>query len=564
MMKYIFRVLFPVFVFSLILCPLLPASPEFDPRKDVLLTVLKERQEKDRLFLTINFSLPEKIHITRNELFYFKLNPGTGSITKVRLPDPEKWEKDEIFRGQFSVDLELLIKKNFRRFVLLLSYQCCNERTKVCYLPSSRELALVVQPEDGKAWLSFSDRLRNSLKTDPVLAFLLVFLAGILASLTPCVYPVIPVIIGYIGGQSREGGFRGLVLSLFLVLGLSLVYSVLGLVAAASGSVFGSLTQTPGVTVFIGLVFTAMALSLFGLYDIRLPSFLAGKLRPGKGKKYSGAFLVGMLTGLVAAPCVGPVLISLLAWISQTKNLVMGFWLLFTFTWGMGLLFILLGTFAGLVRSLPRSGYWMVLVKYFFGLLLLSAAFSYFIPVLNISVLHFFLSLLFLLMAFPVLNRSGLSHQGLKRAFRMILCLAALLFFLSGSFSAFQRITHGKRTAIPVFRFRAEGNDLEAFRLARSENKPVLMDFYADWCSECREMDAETFSRPDVQALLKDYITIRIDLTRQNSPARKISEKYRVLSLPTIILFDPAGNETKRLFGYYAPDNFVQDLKKIK
>jgi thiol:disulfide interchange protein len=215
--------------------------------------------------------------------------------------------------------------------------------------------------------------LNQELEKKSLLLFALVFLLGFLTSLTPCVYPVIPIVMGYIGTRSGKKKLKGFYLSIFFVLGLAFVYSVLGVVAATTGSMMGVSFQNPIVVIIIAAVFIVMGLSLAGLFVIPVPSSISSKVQSGGGKsEVIGAAAIGGVAGIIAAPCVGPVLIALLSWISQTGNVFLGFLLTFIFSLGMGIIFLLVGTFSGVVSSLPKGGRWMDYVKYFFAVVLLA------------------------------------------------------------------------------------------------------------------------------------------------------------------------------------------------
>ena len=205
-------------------------------------------------------------------------------------------------------------------------------------------------------------------------AYLVSFLGGIGASLTPCIYPIIPLLVGVIGVSGAESRTRGFLFSSAFVLGMALTYSLLGVAAAFTGRIFGQLTAHPLSSLIVGNIYLFFALSMLGLFEVRLPGSW-GEPRPGRTNHRLGAvFLMGASSGFVAAPCTVPVLGVLLAFVAQTRNLFFGFSLLFVFALGLGLLLIVAGTFTGLVASLPKSGPWLVRVKQGFGLLLLLAA----------------------------------------------------------------------------------------------------------------------------------------------------------------------------------------------
>jgi thiol:disulfide interchange protein DsbD len=219
-----------------------------------------------------------------------------------------------------------------------------------------------------KEWgFLLSEALKSSLETGSILAIFIVFAAGVLTSLTPCVYPMIPVTVTYIGGSSVGSKRKGFVLSLFFVLGLSIIYSSLGAFSALTGKMFGDFTQNFWVYVIVANIIILFGLSMLGVFTIRLPSFLTGIGKAGRGGGYIGALLMGMAAGFIAAPCTAPVLGVLLVLVGQKQNVLYGAFLLLVFSLGLGLLFLLLGTFSGMLASMPKAGRWMDRVKIGFG-----------------------------------------------------------------------------------------------------------------------------------------------------------------------------------------------------
>ena len=220
-----------------------------------------------------------------------------------------------------------------------------------------------------KEWSFFlSESLKANLESGSLLAIAIVFAAGILTSLTPCVYPMIPVTVTYIGGASVGSKSRGFTLSLFYVLGLAIIYTSLGAFSAMFGKVFGNITQNPWVYIAIANIIIFFGLSMLGVFTIRLPGFLSGVGKAGKKGGYLGSLLMGMAAGFIAAPCTAPVLGVLLVLVGQKQSVAYGAFLLFVFSLGMGVLFIFLGTFTGLLTSVPKAGAWMDRIKVIFGI----------------------------------------------------------------------------------------------------------------------------------------------------------------------------------------------------
>lgn len=289
--------------------------------------------------------------------------------------------------------------------------------------------------------------LKEELDKKSLLVFGLIFFLGFLTSLTPCVYPVIPIVMGYIGTRSGNKKLKGLYLSIFFVLGLAIVYSVLGVVAAMSGSMMGATFQKPAVVIAISAIFVIMGLSLAGLFEIPIPSSISSKAQSGGGKsEVIGALIVGGVSGIIAAPCVGPVLLALLSWISQTKDIFLGFLLTFIFSLGMGIIFLIVGTFSGVVTAMPKGGKWMDYIKYFFAILLIAGGIyivNAIVPVwLNLLLWGFFLIAVSIFIGLiKVLEEYNLKSKVYKFVVLLIFLLGLFMFSKSLEIKFFTKDT---------------------------------------------------------------------------------------------------------------------------
>lgn len=334
------------------------------------------------------------------------------------------------------------------------------------------------------------------------LILLLVFLSGLALNLTPCVYPLIPITVGFFGRQGGGKGGKTFGLAVAYVLGMSVTYSALGVFAALTGSLFGAWLQKPAVLFGIAGVVLALSLSMFGLFEIRAPHFLTD--RTGSKGGVLGALTMGLFVGFVAAPCIGPFVLSLLTYVAQRGSVLLGFGLFFTLAMGLGVPYLVLGTASGSLGKLPRSGEWMVAVRKVFGFVLVSLAVYFLRPLIPEKAYGYLLAAPLLAGAvwFAFLEKSGAGlgwFRGLKGG------LAAAL-LAAGLFLGWPQSAAGSLAFEPY-------SDA-AVEKARADGKPVMIDFYADWCLPCKELDHKTFTDPLVAKALDGWVLLKADLTR--------------------------------------------------
>jgi thiol:disulfide interchange protein DsbD len=408
------------------------------------------------------------------------------------------------------------------------------------------------------------------------LIFVLVFLGGLGLNLTPCVYPLIPITISYFGGQS--GGRRGAVAAhaIFYVVGMAITYSILGVLAAFAGSLFGAALQYPAVLIFIALVMIGLALSMFDVYELRMPAFL-NRLAGSQQKGYFGTLVMGLTVGIVAAPCIGPFVLGLLTFVGDRGSVVLGFSLFFVLALGLGLPFVFLAIFSGSLTRLPRSGVWMVWVRKIFGFILLVMA-AYFLKPLFPNPLLYSLCLALTLFI------AGLYLAWLEpsaapgKAFRYIRTWVGIVFFgaalviaatgikgyLDAAVAAQAQALGTAHSGPPASGIAWMPYSEERLAEARREHRPVFIDSFADWCLPCKEMDNRTFNQPEVIAASRDFLMLRADLTRRSEAVSEFYKKFRVKGVPTLIFLRRDGSEIAELrgTGLETKDVFLEKMKR--
>lgn len=401
---------------------------------------------------------------------------------------------------------------------------------------------------------------------------LLAFLGGLLVSLTPCVYPMVPITLSIIGGRDENVSFyKGLGLSATYIAGLSLTYALLGLAAATFGAQIRSFIQGAAFQGIVAVIFFLLALSMFDLIMLQVPAGLRNRLGGVKKTGLFGIFIMGMISGLMASPCVAAPLAGILAFIAATGSQVLGFFMLLLFAWGMSVPLLLIGAFSGSLNAMPKAGEWMNRVKEFYGFLLLAAALYFAKPLIGIAWAELGIAALlasfaaFLGLFNNISETSGMQPKVFK-AFGIVAVVVACAFAISAA-SQWGCLCLPKSTAEKQAD-KAETfwhHDLDtAITEAKAAKKPIFVDFRADWCTVCKDLELNVFPRPEIRALLSRMVPVKIDATRHDDEkVNALLKQFGIVGLPTLIILQPEGKEMTdlRTVGYISPDHLEKKLR---
>ncbi len=404
------------------------------------------------------------------------------------------------------------------------------------------------------------------------------FGAGVLLTFTPCVLPMIPILSGIIVGEGRNATrTRAFTLSAAYVLGMSVTYTGIGVGAALSGNLLSAALQNPWVLSAFAMVFVLLSLSMFGFYELQLPSGFHAKITETsnrlKGGHLGAVVLMGIFSAAIVSPCVAAPLAGALLYISQTRDVMLGGIALFAMSIGMGVPLILVGVFEG--AFLPKSGHWMRSVKHFFGVLLLAVAIWIVSPVLPVAVQMFAWAALLTASAMvlraidPLPPEAGTVARLWKGVgFLALLAGAALAI---GAFAGSRDLlrplaglTGGGDSGAPAARFTRVKNVAELDAKLQSSGRPVMLDFYADWCVSCKEMEAFTFTDARVKAKMGQMLLLQADVTANSSEDKALLKRFSLFGPPGIIFFDRQGREVDglRVIGYQQADAFLATLDR--
>ena len=441
------------------------------------------------------------------------------------------------------------------------AYQACDDKS--CFMPHSIgfEIPLKIVEATQPAKLtkhaifqqelpltSEERRAKEVIEKGLPYALIAFFLFGLALNLTPCVYPVIPMTVGFFVAQGEQRKRAMFLLASYYVLGIAIVFSALGLISGLSGKQWGFLFQHPWFVIIISIIILCMAASMFGAFEISVPSFLMTRL--GKSRQGPiGSFLMGLTVGVVIAPCAAGIIIGLVGVVAKLGIVAKGALLFFVMGLGLGLPYLFLATFSGLMKQLPKSGMWMVWIRKVFGLLLVGVAIYFLVPqvkqVGNQQGFYFGVLGIFggLLLGF-------LEHgEGYSRAFRVMRAVVGIVLIVSGAMLVQAAIQPESPGISWLYHDDRSIEDLQ------TENKPIIIYFYADWCAACRELQHKTFRDERVVEKTKEFNMLKVNCTTPEKESVALLKRFNVSGLPTMVFMNPKGEKLQslRTLGFLGP-----------
>lgn len=567
---------------------------QFGVQKD--LVKVKTFQSFDKVYpgtefkLALEVKVAENWHINSDKPYDEYLIPTSlmvsdnpsFKLTKVAYPKPHDfkfsfsesplsvWEGQVYFGALIEVDSST--SPGEYSLIVELEYQACNDMS--CQAPTAVTDTINIEVADRTSPvntinheifknvdISFTETsATEKVESDPIssalesqgliIGLLLVFLGGLALNLTPCVYPLIPITVGYFGGQSEGSTTKLFFMGILFILGLAVTYSAIGVVTSLTGAIFGALLQNPIVILIIVGIMLALSLSMFGVYEFKLPDSLVNKAGGAKAGLF-GAFFMGLTMGIVAAPCIGPFVLGLVTYVATKQDPFFGFLLFFVLAVGLGTPYLFLAVFSGKIKNLPRAGEWMDAVKHIFGFILIGMALYFLLPLLPKEISGYVLPVFMIGTAIYLLFFEKLANS--VKGFKIFKIVFSVLIMAVGIYALIPSDTNS-----------VEWKPFTEDAITEISGRGVIIDFYADWCIPCKELDAITFSDPEVIELSKEFETYKADLTKSLSPeVERLRDKFKIIGVPTVLILNSNGEEVERITGFVNAKEFYKMISVI-
>ena len=584
MKKVLLLLLIFIYSFSIEL-----TAPVLEPEEAFKTTFIKNQDN-----INLKLELGKSIYLYDNKLKIFITKPVNIEITKeINIPNPESYDEFIVhFKNlDLTIPFSLLKSKvDSSEYEVEIKFQGCS-KAGLCYAPMSEKFSFILENDSLKNFkevtkieekkiqttitLNETDTIASSLRDENIFLVLITFFGfGLLLSLTPCVFPMIPILSSIIVGASKNETMtasRGFFLSLVYVLSMSIAYTIAGVIAGIFGANLQAALQNPYVLVVFALIFVALAFSMFGYFEIRLPQSFQTKLNKttdGKEKQgIVGIAIMGFLSALIVGPCVAPPLAGALVYIGQTGDAILGGLALFVMSLGMGVPLLLIGLGAG--KFMPKPGGWMESITRIFGIVMLGVAIWLLDRVLDPSVIMILWALLLLGSAIYLKIYQNIIAQLITV---VIFILGAVLFIgaISGAtnpLKPLEKFTSSKAVDIldKKLVFTKIKNIAELELAIKNSDKPIMLDFWASWCVACKEFEDITFKDEEVMKKLQGFTLLKADVTANSEEDKALQKMFAVVGPPALIFWDKDKNEVKssKIVGYKNPKDFLEIVNKI-